>query len=134
MSPKGRPSAGAGRRGPASGWILYVAECADGSYYTGITKDVEKRIAAHNSGKGAKYTASHAPVKLVFQEPQAGYSAALRREYQVKTLSKGRKRRFIGGESLPRPSSQARMSFQKSQKRRARPETKPGRRRGRIKN
>ncbi len=133
LSPKGRPSAGAGRRRPeASGWVLYVAECADGSYYTGITKDVEKRIAAHNSGKGAKYTASRAPVKLLFQEPQAGYSAALRREYQVKKLSKGRKRRFIGGESLSRPSPQAKMSFQKNQKRRTRLETKPRRRKGKL--
>lgn len=99
------------------GWQLYVAECADGTYYTGIAKDVEKRIEAHNSGKGAKYTATHGPVKLVFQEPQASYSAALRREYQVKTLPKERKIRFAQGEKLKRPPRKAKMSFQRNQKR-----------------
>ena len=98
-------------------WSLYIAECADGSYYTGIAKDVEKRIEAHNSGKGAKYTSTHAPVRLVFQEAQASYSAALRREYQVKTLPKGRKIRLVEGEKLPKPSKKAKMSFQRNQKR-----------------
>lgn len=110
MSLKNRP------RAAKDGWHLYVAECADGSYYTGITKDVEKRLEAHNTGKGAKYTATHGPVKLVFQEPQANYSAALRREYQVKTLPKARKVRFVQGEKLKKPPKKAKMSFQKSQK------------------
>jgi putative endonuclease len=92
-------------------WSLYVAECADGSYYTGIAKDVEKRIAAHNEGKGSKYTRTHAPVKLVFQEPQADYSAALRREYQIKSLPKDRKTTLIEGVSLPPPDEKAKMSF-----------------------
>lgn len=111
MSPK---EAKTPRKAP---WSLYVVECADGSYYTGIAKDVEKRIEAHNHGKGAKYTAAHGPVKLVFQEPQANYSAALRREYQVKGLSKKRKVRFAQGEKLKRPRKKAKMSFQKNQKR-----------------
>jgi putative endonuclease len=102
---------------PKNEWNLYIAECADGSYYTGIAKDVEKRIEAHNSGKGAKYTSTHGPVKLVFQEPQANYSAALRREYQVKTLPKQRKVRFAQGEKLSKPPKKAKMSFQKKQKR-----------------
>lgn len=110
LSLKNRP------RAAKDGWHLYVAECADGSYYTGITKDVEKRLEAHNTGKGAKYTATHGPVKLVFQEPQANYSAALRREYQVKTLPKARKVRFVQGEKLKKPPKKAKMSFQKSQK------------------
>lgn len=93
-----------------------MAECADGSYYTGIAKDVEKRIEAHNNGKGAKYTATHGPVTLVFQEAQASYSAALRREYQVKTLPKARKVRFVGGEKLPKPRRKAKMSFQRNQR------------------
>lgn len=112
-SPKGRPSIEIRR------WHLYVAECADGSYYTGITKDVEKRIEAHNNGKGAKYTATHAPVKLVFQEPQASYSAALRREYQVKSLPKERKIRFVGGEKLRKPLKKAKMTFQRNQKKKS---------------
>lgn len=108
------PKGGAGK-GKAP-WHLYVAECVDGSYYTGIAKDVEKRIEAHNNGKGAKYTATHGPVKLVFQEPQAGYSAALRREFQVKGLSKERKVRFVQGEKLKKPLKKAKMSFQKNQR------------------
>lgn len=97
-------------------WNLYVVECADGSYYTGITKDVEKRVQAHNNGKGAKYTATHGPVTLVFQETQASYSAALRREYQVKTLPKQRKVRFVGGEKLPKPTRKGKMTFQRNQR------------------
>ena len=97
-------------------WHLYIAECADGSYYTGITKDVEKRIETHNTGKGSKYTATHAPVKLLFQEPQADYSAALRREYQIKRLPKKRKVRFAAGETLPRPSKKSKMTFQRKKK------------------
>ena len=92
-------------------WSLYVAECADGSYYTGIAKDIEKRIDSHNSGKGAKYTATHGPVTLVFQEPQGDYSTALRREYQVKSLSKERKIRFVAGEKLAKPKKKAKMTF-----------------------
>ncbi len=104
------------RRQAKPSWSLYVVECADGSYYTGIAKDVDKRIEAHNTGKGAKYTATHGPVTLVFQEAQASYSAALRREYQVKTLSKKRKVRFIGGEKLPKPPRKAKMTFQRNQR------------------
>ena len=108
------------KRKPKDSWSLYIAECADGSYYTGIAKDVAKRIETHNSGKGSKYTATHAPVKLVFQEPQADYSAALRREYQVKSLSKKRKILFALGEKLRRPAKKAKMSFQRRKKRKIR--------------
>jgi putative endonuclease len=94
-------------------WSLYIAECADGTYYTGIAKDVEKRLEVHNLGKGSKYTASHGPVKLIYHEPQGDYSTALRREYQVKTLSKERKIRFIAGEKLSKPAKKARMTFQR---------------------
>lgn len=93
-----------------------MAECADGSYYTGIAKDIERRIETHNSGKGSKYTAAHGPVKLIFQEPQGDYSTALRREYQVKTLSKERKIRFIAGEKLRRPAKKSKMTFQRKKK------------------
>jgi len=108
-------------------WTLYVAECADGSYYTGITKDVEKRIETHNAGKGSKYTAVHRPIKLIFQETQANYSVALRREYQVKSLSKKRKILFAQGEKLRRPAKKAKMSFQRKQKRKPKSNTKPQR-------
>ncbi|HTC19389.1 MAG TPA: GIY-YIG nuclease family protein [bacterium] len=106
---------------------MYVAECVDGSYYTGIAKDITRRIETHNAGKGSKYTATHRPVKLVFQEPQADYSAALRREYQIKSLSKVRKVRFVSGETLPKPPKKAKMSFQR---RRSKADPKPRRHKG----
>lgn len=115
MSPKERRSPNR-----ADDWHLYVAECADGSYYTGISKDVEARIEAHNRGKGAKYTATRGPVRLLFQEPQKDYSAALKREYQVKSLSKPRKERFVQGETLPRPKKKAKMSFQRKKRKKRR--------------
>lgn len=105
-------------------WNLYIAECADGTYYTGIAKDVENRLAAHNAGKGAKYTRDRGPVTLVFQEPQAGYSVALKREYQVKRLTRGRKSRFIAGEALPPPDENGRMAFQKKRRKRKRAKRK----------
>ncbi len=108
------------RQDPKEQWNLYIAECADGSYYTGITKDVEKRIATHNEGKGSKYAAAHAPVRLVYQETQADYSAALRREYQVKSLPKERKTSLIAGESLDQPSEKAKMSFARKQRKKNR--------------
>jgi putative endonuclease len=95
---------------------LYIAECSDGTYYTGIAKDVEKRIETHNSGKGSKYTAAHGPVRLVFQEPQGDYSTALRREYQVKSVPKARKARLIAGETLPPPDEKGKMPFQTKKK------------------
>jgi putative endonuclease len=97
-----------------------VAECADGSYYTGIAKDVTKRIEAHNAGKGAKYTAIHGPVRLLFQEPQKDYSTALRREHQVKSLPKKKKVLFVQGQKLRRPSRKAKMTFQTGRKRKLR--------------
>ena len=77
----------------ANTWKLYILCCADGSLYTGITTDLEKRIHAHNSGKGAKYTRSRKPVELVYQEDCADHSAALKRE--VKALTKDQKLKLI---------------------------------------
>ncbi len=114
------------KRKKAETWSLYIAECADGSYYTGIAKDVPKRIETHNAGKGSKYTAAHGPVKLLFQELQGDYSTALRREYQIKSLPKSRKIRFIAGEGLNPPDEKAKMSFQ-----RLKPRSKPKSRRKR---
>jgi putative endonuclease len=105
------------KRKPKDSWSLYIAECADGSYYTGIAKDVTKRIETHNSGKGSKYTSTHLPVKLIFQETQGDYSTALRREYQIKRLPKHRKIRFVTGEALPRPAKKSKMSFQVKKRR-----------------
>lgn len=77
-------------------WKLYILRCRDGSLYTGISTDVQKRLAAHNSGKGAKYTRSRKPVELAYQEECIDHSHALRREIEIKALTKEEKERLIG--------------------------------------
>lgn len=76
-------------------WKLYILRCRDGSLYTGITTDVQKRLTAHNCGKGAKYTRSRRPVELVYQETCKDHSEALRREIQVKALNREEKEKII---------------------------------------
>ena len=76
-------------------WYLYILRCADGSLYTGITTDVQRRLADHRSGKGAKYTRGRGPLELVYQECCEGHSHALRREYQVKALKRSQKEDLI---------------------------------------
>lgn len=68
-----------------------MLRCADGSLYTGIARDAERRAEMHNSGKGAKYTRSRLPAVLVYREPCCGYSAALRREAAIKRLPRTEK-------------------------------------------
>lgn len=74
-----------------SGWYCYMLECADGTLYTGITNDLEKRLAAHNSGTASKCTRSRLPVKLVFTEDMPDRASASRREAQIKRLPRGAK-------------------------------------------
>ena len=74
---------------------MYVLECADGSLYTGYAVDVQARLAVHNAGKGAKYTRARLPVELVYQEACADKSAALRREYEIKQLTRVQKLKLI---------------------------------------
>ena len=76
-------------------WV-YILRCADGTLYTGITNDVPRRLAAHNSGRGAKYTRGRGPVELVYREACGEKSAALRREAAVKRLSREEKLRLMG--------------------------------------
>ena len=73
------------------GWQTYIIKCNDGSLYTGITIDLEKRLAAHNAGKGAKYTASRRPVQLVYREEAANRSEASKRENTIKKLNRNDK-------------------------------------------
>ena len=73
------------------GWQTYIIKCIDGSLYTGITIDLEKRLAAHNAGKGAKYTASRKPVQLVYREDAANRSEASKRENAIKKLNRNDK-------------------------------------------
>ena len=76
-------------------WKLYMLRCADGSLYTGITTDVDKRITAHNAGKGAKYTRSRRPVELVYSENCEDHSVALKRELEIKALTREQKLKLI---------------------------------------
>ena len=74
-------------------WYVYMVRCCDGTLYTGITNDLEKRIEAHNSGKdGAKYTRSRRPVRLVYSEPVESKSAAAALEYKMKRLPRSKKK------------------------------------------
>ena len=79
----------------ANTWKLYILRCGDGSLYTGITTDVEKRFAAHASGKGAKYTRGRGPLELMYQEECGDHSTALKREAEIKKLSREEKEKLI---------------------------------------
>jgi putative endonuclease len=72
-------------------WSVYLARCADGSLYTGVTTDPERRLAQHNRGLGATYTRGRVPVTLVYCEPALDRSGALRREHAIKQLTRAQK-------------------------------------------
>ncbi|MDN7229357.1 GIY-YIG nuclease family protein [Planococcus liqunii] len=74
---------------------FYVLECADGSYYAGYTNDLQKRLEAHNAGKGAKYTRAKGPVEMIHHESFETKSAAMKAEYAFKQLSKPQKMHYI---------------------------------------
>lgn len=76
-------------------WFVYMLRCGDGTLYTGVTDDVPRRLAAHRSGKGAKYTRGRGPLELVYQEAVPDKSAALKREIAVKRLTRQEKERLI---------------------------------------
>ena len=69
-------------------WWVYIVECADNTLYTGISTDVLSRIETHNAGKGAKYTKVRLPVCLKYSEPAESKSLALKREFEIKKLSR----------------------------------------------
>jgi putative endonuclease len=72
-------------------WTVYLVKCSDESLYTGISNDVEKRVKAHNLGKGARYTRGRAPVKIVFSEECEDKSKALIREAEIKKMNRKQK-------------------------------------------
>lgn len=80
-----------------SPWFIYIVQCRDKSLYTGITKNVEQRIAKHNEGKGAAYTRSHRPVALVWSKKMKTESAARKKEAAIKKLSREKKLELIQG-------------------------------------
>lgn len=77
-------------------WHVYMVVCSDQTIYTGITKDLQKRLHEHNDGAtGAKYTRSRRPVKIVYQEEQSSRSTATKRELQLKKMTRAKKLQLI---------------------------------------
>ena len=76
-------------------WFVYLLRCGDGSLYTGITNDITRRCEQHNAGTASRYTRSRLPVVLVYQEPQASQSLALKREATIKAVSRLEKESLI---------------------------------------
>ena len=77
-------------------WVTYMVRCSDGTLYTGVTNDLEKRVKTHNAGKGAKYTRSRLPVTLVYMETHYDRSTAQRAEAELKGLKRAEKIEMIG--------------------------------------
>jgi putative endonuclease len=76
-------------------WVCYLLRCADDTFYCGITNNLEKRLAAHNAGEGAKYTRGRLPVSMVYSESCADKSAALKRELQIKRMPRSAKQALL---------------------------------------
>ena len=76
-------------------WYVYILRCGDGTLYTGITDDVDRRLAVHRSGKGAKYTRGRGPLEVVYTQEVPDKSAALKREIAIKKLTRQEKERLI---------------------------------------
>lgn len=72
-------------------WIVYMLQCEDETFYIGVTNDLEHRVAVHNAGKGAKYTRGRLPVRVVWSEEEMTRSEALKRECELKKLSRAEK-------------------------------------------
>lgn len=77
------------------GHYVYVLKCSDGTYYTGYTTNVDRRVAEHNAGTGAKYTRGRCPVRLVHVESYETQSAAMQREYAIKQLRRRAKEQLV---------------------------------------
>ncbi|OPZ60979.1 MAG: GIY-YIG nuclease superfamily protein [Deltaproteobacteria bacterium ADurb.Bin510] len=78
-------------------WHVYLIRCADGSLYTGVATDVQRRLNEHQAGRGAKYLRGRGPLELVYSQPMPDHGAALREEARIKRLSKARKQALIAG-------------------------------------
>jgi putative endonuclease len=72
-------------------WYVYMVRCCDGTFYTGMTNDLDNRVRAHNAGEGAKYTNGRRPVELVYAETAGSKSAAASLEYRIKKLRRAKK-------------------------------------------
>jgi predicted GIY-YIG superfamily endonuclease len=85
-------------------WSVYIVRCADATLYTGIARSVKDRVAAHNAGRGARYTRGRLPVRVVHEERGFSLADALRRERAIKRLPRERKLRLVRARPSPRPS------------------------------
>lgn len=86
-------------------WTVYLARCRDGSLYTGITTDPERRLAEHNSGGGGSYTRSRIPLVMVYWESAEDRSTALRRECNIKRLTRAQKEELVTGRRPANPGA-----------------------------
>ncbi len=82
-------------------WFVYIIQCDDGSFYTGITENIERRFQEHKEGKGGRYTFLHKPLKILFSENFNSLETALRRESQLKGWSRIKKIRLIKSQIQP---------------------------------
>lgn len=82
---------------PGAVWSLYILRCCDGSFYTGVTTDLDRRLRMHQEGKASRYTRTRRPVALVYREECGTRSRSLARECAVKSLSRERKEELIAG-------------------------------------
>src|SRR6187397_1066888 len=82
-------------------WYVYIVQCVDGSFYTGITKDVKRRCQQHNAGTASKYTRSRRPIKLIYQEVHPSQSSALKREAAIKAMTRSEKLTMIKQRKQP---------------------------------
>jgi len=84
-------------------WFLYILKCGDGSFYTGVTNDLERRLRAHQDGKASRFTRTRRPVEMIYREECGTRSQALTRECAVKSLSRRAKEGLVAGDpSKPR--------------------------------
>ena len=81
----------------ALSWIVYILQCGDGTLYTGITNDLDRRMGEHEAGQGAKYTRGRRPIQLVYKEVCKGRGYASKREMEIKSLSRDQKLKLVSG-------------------------------------
>ncbi len=85
-------------RSESNQWLVYIVRCSNGSLYTGVTRDINRRLQEHNSKHGGHYTSSFGPVTLLWKEDQVDHSSSLKREAQIKRLTRPQKLTLIAGD------------------------------------
>ena len=99
-----------GRKIHGEEWSLYILQCSDGSFYTGITNNLERRFKMHQAGRASRYTRSHGPVEMLYSEPCGDRSSALIRECEVKEWPKKKKVALVAGEKIPKRRKRRKIS------------------------